>query len=169
MTARLVAIDATVLINLCHAGRLELLERLPRLRFRIPHEVDAEVIEERQRASLVELYARAAVEPVRLASIAELSIFAQLTVTLGRGESACIAIARERGWLVACDDRRAIREANVRLGSGRVMTTPGLLLLAIREGVLSIAEADAIKATLERHRFKMPFESFAALARAKNP
>lgn len=47
------------------------------------------------------------------------------------------------------------------------MTTPGLLLLAIQKGVLTIAEADAIKVTLERHRFKMSFDSFATLARAK--
>ena len=34
-------------------------------------------------------------------------------------------------------------------------------MLAIQAGLLTVEEADADKATLERRRFKMPFGSFA--------
>jgi hypothetical protein len=40
------------------------------------------------------------------------------------------------------------------------MTTPGILLLAIRAGVISLEEADTIKAFLETRRFRMNFTSF---------
>ena len=36
----------------------------------------------------------------------------------------------------------------------------GLLVVAIRVGLLTVMEADAAKAVLERHRFKLAFASF---------
>jgi hypothetical protein len=47
-----------------------------------------------------------------------------------------------------------------RLGKGNTLTTPGLLLVAIRDGLLTVEEADAMKAKLETRRFTMPFQSF---------
>ena len=76
------------------------------------------------------------------------------------GEAACIARAVRRGALVASDEKRAFRrEAEARLGPGRVLNTPGLLLLGIRRGILTVDEADEMKQTLERLRFRMMFES----------
>ena len=40
------------------------------------------------------------------------------------------------------------------------MTTPGLYVLAIRAGLLSVPEADADKARLEAWNFKVGFSSF---------
>ena len=40
------------------------------------------------------------------------------------------------------------------------MTTPGIYVLAIRSGLLTIEEADADKAKLEAYRFAMNFSSF---------
>jgi len=51
------------------------------------------------------------------------------------------------------------------LGATRLLTTPAILLRCIRAGVLTVADADAIKAELERHRFRMAFTSFAHLIR----
>ena len=44
-----------------------------------------------------------------------------------------------------------------------MLNTPGLLLLAIRLNVLTVEQADQIKATLEGHRFRMGFNSFQDL------
>jgi hypothetical protein len=63
----------------------------------------------------------------------------------------------------ACADRKARREAAVRLGVGKILTTPGLLLVAIRDGLLTVDEADAMKAALEARRFTMLFRSFCEL------
>jgi hypothetical protein len=46
------------------------------------------------------------------------------------------------------------------MGEGRTLTTPGLLVVAIRDGLLTIDDADRMKAILEAHRFKMAFASF---------
>lgn len=62
---------------------------------------------------------------------------------------------------MACDEKRVfLREARTRLGTGRILNTPGLYVLWIRAGVLSVEEADAAKAILDSNRFKMRFASF---------
>ena len=50
--------------------------------------------------------------------------------------------------------------ARERIGEGRILNTPGILLLAIRAGLLSVDEADVLKARLETHRYRMKFDSF---------
>jgi predicted nucleic acid-binding protein len=80
---------------------------------------------------------------------------------MGEGEAACLAVATTRGWLVASDEKRAfLREARNRLGPGRILNTPGLLVLAIRAGLITLEEADRAKHLLEQHRFRMRFNSF---------
>jgi predicted nucleic acid-binding protein len=87
---------------------------------------------------------------------------------MGRGEAASLALAVSLGQsYVASDERRVfLREARMRLGEGRIIDTPGLLLLAIRRGTLTLDDADRAKATLETQRFTMRFDSFADLIRA---
>jgi len=80
------------------------------------------------------------------------------------GESSCLTLAEKRGWIVACDEKRVfLREAKRRLGEGRILNTPGIYVLSIRAGLITIADADAAKATLENSRFRMAFNSFADL------
>ena len=70
-------------------------------------------------------------------------------------------MAEQRGWLVAVDERgRFLRMARERIGEGRILNTPGILLLAIRAGLLSVDEADGLKARLETERYRMKFDSF---------
>lgn len=84
---------------------------------------------------------------------------------MGRGEAACIVIAARDDVFIASDERgRFLREATARLGADRVLRTVDLFLLAIREGQISIEEADAAKELLESRRFKLPFASFRDLA-----
>lgn len=75
---RVVVTDANILINLCHAGLLVLLEQLPGYEFVIPGEVDAEVTDPEQRRMVDELFARGKVERQSLASVGELAIYAEL-------------------------------------------------------------------------------------------
>ena len=56
--------------------------------------------------------------------------------------------------------RRFRREVLASLGPGRLVTTPGLFVLAIRAGVISVEQADHAKAVLEGNRFRMGFKSF---------
>lgn len=93
-----------------------------------------------------------------------LALFAELRHLMGAGEAASLALASHLGWAVASDEKRAFRrEALARLGPGRILTTPGLYVVAIRSGLLSVPEADADKARLDALKFKMRFSSFGEL------
>jgi predicted nucleic acid-binding protein len=94
-------------------------------------------------------------------TIEGLSIFADLARIMGRGEAACLALAETRRWYVASDEKKVFRrEALVRIGHGKILTTAGLIVLAIRANLLTIDQADAIKIVLEAKRFRMAFTSF---------
>ena len=159
-----VALDASVLINFLIVGKVGLLGALPGLEFIVPEHVRAEVRRPAQVQLLGEELERGGVKVLGGMTRGELTAYSALRETFGPGESACLSVATARGWLVACDERRAFaNRARQLLGEGRLLTTPALLVLAIREGQLSVAEADRIKAQLETARFKMPFESFRDL------
>jgi hypothetical protein len=85
---------------------------------------------------------------------------------LGRGESAAIAVAAKRGWVIATNElgrtRRAVHE---RVGYNRLINTPGWILTCIRNGSLTVAEADAIKDDLQAQgqSFPLAFDSFGDL------
>lgn len=156
---RLVLVDANVLINLALVDRLDLLGSLLDLDFRAPQEVLGEVIRERGRVDGA--LRRGHLKEVFLGEMEELALFVELRRMMGLGEAACLAMAVHRGALVASDEKRVFRrEAEARLGPGRILNTPGLLLLGIRRGILAIEEADEMKEALERQRFRMKFGSF---------
>lgn len=162
-----VVTDATVLINLIHTRRLGLLARLPPLRFVVPEDVQAEVIKEDQPQQLSDAVAAGHLEVCAITDLIELALFAELRAVLGAGESACLALAQSRSWMVASDDGRPFRtEAIARLGEHRLLTTPTIYVRAIQAGLLSVPEADADKAVLASKRFIMPFQSFAELLRS---
>jgi hypothetical protein len=92
---------------------------------------------------------------------AELRFHAELLQILGIGEAACLSLAECRRWLIASDENRKFqREAVARLGPGRILNTPGILVLAITAGILSVEGADRAKAVLEQNRFVMSFTCF---------
>jgi predicted nucleic acid-binding protein len=160
----IVVTDANLLINLIHAGRILLLGELRGYRFVVPEEVVAEVTVEAQLAELQSAIGANAVSVCPLAGMDGLALFAELRVVMGAGESACLALAELNGWSVASDERRRFRrEAIARLGVHRLLTTPDIFLLAIRSGLLSVAEADEDKALLASRRFVMKFGSFSEL------
>ncbi|HEY0556610.1 MAG TPA: hypothetical protein VGG20_20310 [Thermoanaerobaculia bacterium] len=162
MAPRLVLVDANILFNFAFVERLNLLGAFPDLDFRAPVEVLAEVVSEQERVQ--ESLRLGHVGEATFSEVAELALFVELRRSLGMGEAACLALAVHRGALVASDEKRAFRrEAETRLGPGRILNTPGLLLLSIRRGLLTVEEADEIKNTLESKRFRMKFRSFKEL------
>ncbi len=106
---RVVVTDANVLINLIHVGRLDLLARLPDFEFVVPPEVEAEVAIPEQAAVLKRALDAEEIRREAFMGTEELGIYAELVQVLGKGESACLAMAEVRGWLVASDERRRFR------------------------------------------------------------
>lgn len=160
----LVACDTCILINFMQAERLDLLGRHKEYRIVITEHVRAEVTDARQEAALVSAISAGEIEEATLTDPPEVAFFAALRTFLGRGEAAAIAVAANRGWAVATDETgKTLREIESRIGKGRLLTTPGLLLKCILNGTLTVAEADALKAKLASRRFVMKFRSFADL------
>lgn len=163
-TISIVVTDTSVLINLAHTGHLWLLGSTPGYRFLVPEEVFAEVQDPAQKDMVDSAISDGFLERTTIRTAEELAVYADLTLILGSGESACLALASNRGWLIACDERRVfLREARARIGEHRLINTPGLYVLWIRCQLISVEEADEAKAVLETHRFRMRFGSFQEL------
>ncbi len=159
--SRTIVVDANVLINLLHVGRLALLAVLPGYECVVPEDVVAEITDPSQREQLDRAVAGGQLRVETITDSDDLVKYAELRRTLGRGEAACLVLAARHGWLVASDEKgRFQREASARLGDGRTVNTAGLFVAAIRAGSISVKDADQAKSILEQHRFRLPFKSF---------
>jgi len=159
-----VCTDACVLINFAHVSRLDLLGQIQDMIFHAPQEVLNEVSEPGQMRKVEEAVENGVLHRLKIIAVEELQSVAEYIEQFGKGESACLAVAIHRQWVVATDetkDRRLSREiASKRI---KLINTPGILLKAVRQGLLSVQAADLIKTELEANRFKMSFKSFQEL------
>jgi predicted nucleic acid-binding protein len=156
--------DANVLINLIHIGQLRLFRQLQGFRFVVPDHVVAEINQRNQEDALCQAINEGMLEQTSITDLDEMSAYAELHRTLGQGEAACLAIAVHRGYAIASDEKRAFRRTAIkRIGKERLFDTVDLLVLLIRAGLVSVAQADQWKTELEKLRFKMKFESFKDL------
>ncbi len=159
-----VALDTSVLINFLILNRVDVLANLPGHRFVVLDAVEGEVLRPQQQATLAAAVEHRLVDRVGAATPEELEIFAEHRRTMGLGEAACLAAAEPRGWLLASDERRAFRRiARGRIGDSRILTTPGILVLAVRGGVISVADLRGVAEELERNRFRVPVGAFEGL------
>lgn len=159
-----VSTDACILINLLRVHRLDLLGAVPPYVFHAPAEALGEVTYPAQQAELKEALDRGWIRETHLEENTELQIFARANEQLGSGESACLALAQARTWILGTDDSKGAKWKKVISAPGiQVLNTPGILLLAIRQGVLTVEQADEIKTLLEASRFRMGFASFRDL------
>jgi predicted nucleic acid-binding protein len=158
---RIVAADTNILINFIHVERLDLLGHLPEYEFVMPEEVRNEITDPVQEAAVRAALDAGILRLVVIADVPTLTLFTELAGLMGRGEAACLSLAVTQNCLVASDEKRTFRrEALARLGTGRLINTPGLLVLSIRAGLITVEEADVMKTLLEQRRFKMTFASF---------
>lgn len=164
---QIVIADTSVLVNFLHVDRMALLGGLS-CGIVITEHVEAEVtefyVEQVERLTIA--LAQGHVGRTQLTTEPEVTLFGRLMSDgrLGSGECAAIACAINGGHAVAIDDRKAAREALRIEQALTVLGTADLMLQAIREGLQSVAEADAIKLAWEQHyRFKLTFASFAEL------
>jgi predicted nucleic acid-binding protein len=161
--------DTDVVINFVRVQRLDLLCTHSNFRVLVTEHllgssgILGELTNPKQAVEAEKAVEAGLVEVVALTEPGELALFATLNQFLGRGESAAIAVAANHGWIVATDDRKAHNECRRVLGPNRSLNTPGILLGCIRNGSLTVADADAIKDQLTEQQFIMKFTSFAEL------
>jgi hypothetical protein len=97
------ALDTSVLINFLRLGRLDLLTDHSDWRFVVTDHVVSEVLETTQQNALSHALSQAQIDLIFVSEQSELERFAQLNTFLGKGESAAIAVAENRDWLIAMD------------------------------------------------------------------
>lgn len=162
----LVIADTNVLINFLRAGRLDLLRCHEGYKVVITEHVRREVTYPEQAAELSAALTDGDMDEIQLTDPVELSLFAELNAVLDRGESAAIAVAANRNWVIATDELgRARREVYERVGRNRLINTPGLILSCVRNSTITVAEADGIKVALgsQGQYFAFDFDSFGNL------
>jgi predicted nucleic acid-binding protein len=87
---------------------------------------------------------------------------------LGAGECSAIAVAITRRYAIAIDDtcaiKTALREAEIKGIKLTILRTQDIMLALIRASILTVDEADHIKADwAENHRFRLKTRSFRDL------
>jgi predicted nucleic acid-binding protein len=87
----------------------------------------------------------------------EKSLFESLAVSMGLGEASSIAVAKTRGFVFACDDRVARRDAGF-LGV-ELTGTIGIIMKAVKKKLFSPKEADSILRRMIAHGFYSPINS----------
>lgn len=160
---RVVVTDASVLINFAWIDRFDLFGMVDDYEFWVPAGVAREVLRPDQAEALEVAFTRG---DLRHVDMEEEGLQAARQVQrrhrLGLGESLCLALAeRHSGW-IACDEkvvrfRNAVQET---LGPGRVLNTAAVVVLALRQSSLSLADADAFIEVWRRNRYQVEFSSF---------
>jgi hypothetical protein len=157
-----VLLDNTVLSNFALVGQMALVFRLwGRRAISTP-----DVLREYQtaaRAGLLPMHAWADLPLMALTS-QEIALAKTFSRRLGRGERSCLAVAQMQGGLFASDDADA-RAAAQRLGIP-VTGTLGILALAVRRELLTLAQANTLLNDMVAAGYRSPMQKLDALVRS---
>jgi hypothetical protein len=142
-----VIFDTMVISNFAKAGQLELLRKMYPANACCSGFVVAEVLRGLRQGHavlepLVQLLSEGWPRQDDLSTPAERQLFALISISLGDGESSCLALAAQRGYVFACDDRVARSEA-VRLGVP-LTGTVGILVKAVRISAIDLKKANGL-------------------------
>jgi predicted nucleic acid-binding protein len=91
-----------------------------------------------------------------LTSPREHALYIELGISLASGEASCLSLAIVQGFILASDDLAARREAAER---GVLLTgTVGILVRAVRQQHMALAEANQILAQMITLRYRAPVQ-----------
>lgn len=162
MEESLLIADASTLLNFLRVRRFDLMQGLG-YRIRIVDAVFEEIQSEREH--LEELVNDGRIKTLTLEGKAITDTVATLLgLGLGSGESFSFAAAIEFEGAVAIDDRRAVKRVQTVRPNLKILTTQDIVVSGIRSKIISLEEADLLKADwAENHRFRLKCDSFASL------
>ena len=151
-----VATDTSLLLNFLRIDRADILGALTGFRFHVLNHVVNEVTKEPHVSRLQTALAQNYVTQFVLTDLEAIADYAALRAKLGDGEAATIASAGYLQWVVGLDEKgRARREAAARVGTHNLLNTPGILVLAVRTGLLTLDIAEQIRLDLARYRYQI--------------
>lgn len=151
---RNVATDTSLLLNFLRIDRMDILGALPGFRFRILNHGVNEVTQEPHRTRLREALDQGHIVEFELTELTAIADYDALRQVLGDGEAATIAAAGHEQCVVGMDEiARAKREAIARVGEQNLLNTPGVLVHAVRVGLLTLEEAEQIRLDLAAQNY----------------
>ena len=155
MEKEAVVADNTVLSNFALIRREAILAKL----FKNTLFTTEEVIDELKRGEQRNVLPKRDWQWIRVLKVEssqEEFLFRLLAESLGKGESSCLSIAISRDLKVLTDDRDARKLAQRR--GVPVSGTIGVLVEAVREGLLSIEEGNTMLSEMIEKGYFSPFE-----------
>jgi predicted nucleic acid-binding protein len=160
----LVVADSSFLINFLVLDRMDILGALAQFRLHVPNHVRVEIRYDDQRARLQAAVEGGIVTEMEITEPSEILMYAEFRQFLGDGESASLAVAVSRRWVIAADEKgRFRRELFGRLGENYLLDTAGALVTAIKAGVITVEQAEALRRQLRSNRFEMDPRPFNEL------
>jgi predicted nucleic acid-binding protein len=149
-----VATDTSLVLNFLRIDRMDILGALPGFRFCVLNHVIEEVTQEPHEARLQAALAQGHVVEFELTDLNAIADYDSLRENLGDGEAATIAAARHEQWIVGMDEKgRAKSEAIARVGDQNLLNTPGVLVHAVRVGLLTLEEAEQLRLDLAAQNY----------------
>ncbi|MBP1468878.1 hypothetical protein EYB53_024420 [Candidatus Chloroploca sp. M-50] len=166
--------NTTVLSNFARIGHLDLLRNLFGV-LALPLEVLAEIQDAQAEGYTFFDGVEQVITPfaadgwLQLVSMteAELQLFAMMPARLHRGERACLAIARQRSWLMLTDDRAARDEA--RRHAVALSGSLGCLVLSVERHHASLDQANRWLASMMAQGYRSPLTDLASLVKPGLP
>jgi predicted nucleic acid-binding protein len=166
----IVVADTSVLINFLRIDRMDLIGAYPASFVATDHVAD-EIVDAfpSQKARYHAALDAGQLSQQRVDDPAEIEIFLRLAERgrLGAGERSAIAVALNRGHLLAIDDSRAIRRAIEEAGLRKALTTArtkDIMVELIKRKAISVSDADEIlRDWASNHRFQLKIVSFGDL------
>jgi hypothetical protein len=146
-------IDSSLILTLAGAGALELFLSTSRYEWHITPLVRGELTRPETREIVDRAIAAGTLQVSAIESTNQPAMdrWTEWEMIVDVGEAEAIAVALSNGWIVGLEDRQAQRALDRREGQGRWINAANLLLDAVADGVLSLADADALFAALDSY------------------
>jgi len=144
-------LEASLIITLTAADSLSILDGNARYEWYITPIVRGELTRPENRKPVDAMIGsgRLRITEIDTEDLNELAEWARWTDRVDAGEAEAIAIAVSRSWMIAIEDRQAQRAVTGKLGLGRWINSANLLLDAVADGRLALADADQVFASLD--------------------
>jgi len=157
-----IVFDCCCISNFALSDSLHILEKFYGRSAHITNFVSAEILKGIQQGhkdlvKVQEALKEGWLKEVVLNTKKEKSLYETLSVSLGLGEASSIAAAKFRGYIFACDDRTARREAG--LLDVKLTGTVGILKNAVKQRTVSLNEGNRILARMIETGFYSPVKS----------